>query len=535
VTEIVADVSSQMAPHRMPAPMPGFSESRRMLRAAKTILVVEDERIVARDIQRSLLDLGYSVPVTAASADQAIQQATEHCPDLVLMDIRIKGRRDGIETASILRERFDVPIVYLTAFADEATLERAKATEPFGYLLKPVRASELRSTVEIALFKHEMEKRLRERERWLATTMRSIGDAIISTDASGRVNYMNPIAETLTGWKMEQAHGRPADEILRLVEDDRSRTPISNPLQMALDERRSLRVDGILVRGEGQDRFISDSTAPIVGENGVVVGAVMVFRDVGERRQFQRQLELADRLATIGTMVAEVAHEVNNPLTFILGNIGFALEDIRRHLDAPTIQVDADWMRSIEVALVDAREGTIRLGKIASDLTTFVKPTIDSEDQTDVNEVLNWSIEVAGHALRENGRVVRRLGEVPTVDASAGRLGQVFVNLLINAAHALDPAQRETNRIVVTTFTDPQGRAVAEIRDSGSGMTPEVLKQIFDPFFTTKAAGRGTGLGLSVSHGIVASFGGTIVFESEPGQGTLARIVLPCGQPKANG
>ena len=152
-----------------------------------------------------------------------------------------------------------------------------------------------------------------------------------------------------------------------------------------------------------------------------------------------------------------------------------------------------------------------------------------------MNEVLGWSIEVAGHALREHGRVVRRLGEVPPVCAGAGRLGQVFVNLLINAGHALDPDKRQTNEIVVTTSTDLQGRAVAEIRDTGTGMTPEVMKQIFDPFFTTKASGRGTGLGLSVSHGIVASFDGTIVFESEPGKGTLARVVLPCWQPTAGG
>jgi two-component system cell cycle sensor histidine kinase/response regulator CckA len=535
VTEIVADLSVRPPSHRLPAPMPGFSESRGMLRAAKTILVVEDERVVARDLQRSLLDLGYSVPVTAASADQAILLATEHCPDLVLMDIRIKGKRDGIETASILRERFDVPIVYLTAFADEATLERAKATEPFGYLLKPVRITELRSAVEIALFKHEMEKRLRERERWLTTTMRSIGDAIISTDALGRVNYMNPIAEALTGWKMEQAHGRLAHEILHLVREDRTRTPISNPLQMALDEGHSLTVEGILVRAGAPDRFISDSTAPIIGENGSVLGAVMVFRDVGERRQLQRQLEMADRLATVGTMVTEVAHEVNNPLSFILSNVAFALEEIRERLGAPEGRVGRDRMKSIETALVDAQEGTNRVAKIAADLSAFTRQTVDSEEQTDVNRVLNWSIEVAGHALREQGRVVRHLGNVPPVDASSGRLGQVFVNLLINAAHALDPAKRKTNEIVVTTLTDPQGQAVAEIRDTGTGMTSEVMKHVFEPFFTTKAVGRGTGLGLSVSHGIVASFGGTIVFESEPGKGTLARIVLPCSRPEAVG
>ena len=165
----------------------------------------------------------------------------------------------------------------------------------------------------------------------------------------------------------------------------------------------------------------------------MVLGAVMVFRDVSERRQFQRQLELADRLATIGTMVAEIAHEVNNPLSYILANVGFVLEDVRQCLDEPRTQIDDAWMRSIQAALVDARDGTLRLGKIVADLTTFVRPAIESGEKTDLNEVLSWSIEVAGHALREHGRVVRRLGEVPPVCAGAGRLGQVgeVVRLLL--------------------------------------------------------------------------------------------------------
>jgi PAS domain S-box-containing protein len=502
------------------------------MQLAKTILVVEDERVVARDIQRSLVDLGYKVPATADSAEQAIRLASERCPDLVLMDIRIKGERDGIEAATILRQRFDVPIVYLTAYADEPTVERAKLTQPFGYLMKPVKTYELRSAIEIALFKHEMDKQLRDRERWLATTMRSIGDAIISTDAAGRINYMNPVAEALTGWKAEQARGRMSEEVLRLVRDDRGRTPMANPLQTALDEGHGLSVDGVLVRAAGNERFISDSTAPIIGDGGSMMGAVMVFRDVGEQRRLQRQLELADRLATIGTMAAGVAHEVNNPLTYILSNISIVLEEVRQRLGDPGSVANRTWMKEIEAALADAQEGTKRIGKIVSDLKTFTRPVAEVTETADLNEVLNWSLEVAGHELMARARVVRHLGEVPPVNASPTRLGQVFVNLIINAAHALDPAQRDTNEIVLTSRTDEEGRAVAEIRDTGCGMTGDLLKKVFDPFFTTKPAGQGTGLGLSVSHGIIESCGGTIVFESEPGKGTVARVVLPPGLAK---
>jgi len=508
-------------------------EMGKTTKGLKTILVVEDERVVARDIQRSLSDLGYSVPATAASSEQAILLASERCPDLVLMDIRIKGDRDGIETASILRKRFDVPIVYLTAYADESTVARVKQTESFGYLLKPVKTNELRSAVEIALYKHEMEKRLRERERWLATTMRSIGDAIVSTDAAGNVNYMNPVAERLTGWKIEDARGRPSGEVLRLVEE-RSRAVIPNPLDAALREARTLNVDGVLVRDGAQELFVSDSSAPIMGEDGAALGAVMVFRDVSERRQLQRQLELSERLATVGTMSAGVAHEVNNPLSYILANISMALDGIRGRKNNPAAAADdRSWMDEIERGLMDAEIGATRVAKIVGDLRNFARPTPESREQVDLSEVLDWCIDVTGNELRPRGRVVKQFGEAPRIDAPSARLGQVFVNLLINAAHALDTGRREANEVIVTTRTDELGRAVVEIRDNGCGMSPEILERVFEPFFTTKEVGQGTGLGLSVCHGIVESIGGTIAFESERGKGTLVRVTLPAGRSVA--
>src|SRR5205823_10505238 len=137
---------------------------------------VEDERIVAKDLQHTLVAMGYDAFAIASSADEALSHATAKCPDLVLMDIRIKGVRDGIETAELLRKQFGVPVIYLTAHADDATIERAKRTAPYGYLMKPVRAAELHSAIEIAVHRHAMEKQLRERERWFAAALRSIDD-----------------------------------------------------------------------------------------------------------------------------------------------------------------------------------------------------------------------------------------------------------------------------------------------------------------------------------------------------------------------
>ncbi len=180
------------------------------------ILVVEDEGIVARDIQATLERLGYSITGTVASGEEAINMARYNHPDLVLMDIVLKGPIDGIEAAQKIRDELDIPVIYLTANADEATVERAKLTEPFGYILKPFEERELHTVVEMALHKHRLERQLQEREQWLSAVLRSIGDGVIATDDVGRVRFMNRIAEELTGWSQAEALDRQVGEIVPL-------------------------------------------------------------------------------------------------------------------------------------------------------------------------------------------------------------------------------------------------------------------------------------------------------------------------------
>jgi len=164
------------------------------------ILIVEDERIVAHDIEKSLRNLGFDVCASVPSGEEALEKAEGQRPDLVLMDIMLKGDMNGIEAAEQIRSRFNIPVVYLTAYADEEVLERAKITEPFGYIIKPFEERELGSAIKMALYKHKMERKLKESEEWFSTTLKSIGDAVITTDKEGRVTFMNPVAESLTGW-----------------------------------------------------------------------------------------------------------------------------------------------------------------------------------------------------------------------------------------------------------------------------------------------------------------------------------------------
>jgi CheY-like chemotaxis protein len=179
-----------------------------------SILVVEDEPVVAKDIQLSLQRMGYKVPATATSGEEAIRKAGEVHPDLILMDIVLKGRMDGVETVRRIQHTQDVPVIYLTAYADDQTLDRAKETSPAGYMLKPYQPNELRTTIELALHRSHHDRHLRENLRWADQTMRCIGDGVVTTDLKGRVTYMNPAAEHLTGWALDAASGLSLTSLL---------------------------------------------------------------------------------------------------------------------------------------------------------------------------------------------------------------------------------------------------------------------------------------------------------------------------------
>src|ERR1700758_686889 len=231
------------------------------------ILVVEDESIIAEDIQDGLKRLGYAVSAVVSSAEEAIQKAEETRPDLVLMDIVLKGDMDGVEAAREIRARFNIPVVYLTAYSNENTFQRAKITEPNGYILKPFEGRELRTTIEMAIYKRRMERRLKESEQWLATTLKSIGDAVIATDKNGVITFMNPVAERLTGWNQKEALGRDLTEVFNII-NEQTREVVENPVIKVLREGVVVGLanhTALITKGETEVP-IDDSSAPIKDE-----------------------------------------------------------------------------------------------------------------------------------------------------------------------------------------------------------------------------------------------------------------------------
>ena len=260
------------------------------------ILIVEDEAIVAEDIHNSLRGLGYIISAVVSSGEEAITKIEEDMPDLVLMDIVLKGDMDGIEAAGQIYSRFNIPVVYLTAFTDEKTIERAKLTEPFGYIVKPFEDRELHSTVEMALYKHKMESKLKENESWLSTILMSIGDAVVVTDANGNIQFMNDVSCFLTGWKREEAIGKTLVDIFNIV-NEQTLKKVEDPVTKVIREGKvvGLANHTILISKDGTEIPIDDSGAPVKDEKGNIIGVVLVFHDIIERYEAEKKLQESEK------------------------------------------------------------------------------------------------------------------------------------------------------------------------------------------------------------------------------------------------
>jgi len=264
--------------------------------AKSRVMVVEDDRIIADHIQATLNSLGYGVTALVSSGEEAVKKAERDNPDIVLMDIVLKGEMDGVEAASQIRSRMGIPIVFLTAFSDQKILERAKLTEPFGYLIKPFEDRELHSNIEVALYKHKMEKRLKESEEWLSTTLNSIGDAVIATDTQGYVIFMNPVAQELTGWKQNEISGKSLNEVFNII-NEKTGEPAENPVLKVIQKGTivGLANHTVLVTKDGKKVPIDDSGAPIKNDRGETIGVVLVFRDITERKKAEEKLKKLSR------------------------------------------------------------------------------------------------------------------------------------------------------------------------------------------------------------------------------------------------
>jgi CheY-like chemotaxis protein len=249
-------------------------------------------------------------------------------------------------------------------------------------------------------------------------------------------------------------------------------------------------------------------------------------RDVTQKKQLERQLMQADRLAALGTMAAGVAHEINNPLAYVMLN----LEWIARKL--PAVSADPASLPALVAMLEEARQGAERVAAIVRELRSFSRAEGETRKLVDLTTVVQNAIKLVGNEVRHRARVLTSFESVRPVLANEARLEQVVVNLLLNAAQAMPEGRADRNVVALNVREDATGRAVLEVVDNGTGIPADVLPHVFDPFFTTKPVGEGTGLGLSICHGIVTSMGGQIAVYSDR-DGTTFRVVLPTSEAVA--
>ncbi len=382
-------------------------------------------------------------------------------------------------------------------------------------------SEELSLLAAVAIQRHRTESTLRGRELELRRLLESVNAIIYSLDAEGRFTFVSPNWTVITGHSAESTVGRPLGDFLH--PDDVS--SLSEYLRKLHERGSKAAVEYRVRNADGTVGWHASNAAPIWDDAGKSIGCVGVAREITDKKKLEAQLILADRMVSVGTLAAGVAHEINNPLSYVLGNLSFVAERLRviREENPPL----KEEMLELERATSDALDGAHRVKGIVMDLKTFSRTDEQSWGYVDIVNAIEFAVRMTQNEMRHRARLVRSYTPVPKLVANEARLGQVFVNLLINAIQALPEERTDQNEIRLAVYLRDADTIVAEVKDSGPGVPREIQSRIFDPFFTTKPAGVGTGLGLSICHGIVASIGGKIELESAPGEGALFRVCLP--------
>ncbi|HXX31418.1 MAG TPA: PAS domain S-box protein [Myxococcaceae bacterium] len=358
-----------------------------------------------------------------------------------------------------------------------------------------------------------------------ALMFESFNDAVALVDLHGSVLDWNGSAERLFGHPRAEVQGRPYQQVLGLEGEDLGPPAIQAALKRYGRWNRELTAR----RRDGAPCFCEVTVVPLRGADGRHLASLAVHRDVGERRAMQAQLVLASRMAAVGTLAAGVAHEINNPLAFINANLAWLQEEIQTHRAG----LGEAALDQVTAVVREARTGIDRIADIVRELKAFAR--VEAEDAAapvDIRKALAFALKMADPELRKRARVVAELAEVPPVLGSEGRLAQVFLNLLLNAAQAIPEGSSSTHEISVRCQRRDRTVAV-EVGDTGRGIPPELQARIFDPFFTTRPVGEATGLGLSICHSIVRGLGGEISVRSTVDQGSTFSVLLPAHLPNS--
>jgi PAS domain S-box-containing protein len=351
-------------------------------------------------------------------------------------------------------------------------------------------------------------------------------EAIQVKDLEGNIIFWNKGAERTYGWTSDEVLGRKAGEWLY---KDPAEFQTAQADLLAKGEWQG---DVIKRTKDGRELTVASRWTLVLDAAGHPKAVLAIDADITGKKTLETQLMVSDRMASVGTLAAGVAHEINNPLAAVMANLDYIADSLGRmtsdEMASMTPGMRDAWIREeIRVPLDDAVEAAQRVRFIVRDLKIFSRsPNDAARGPINVETIMESSLRMAWNEIRHRANLVKRYGRVPEVEGNEARLGQVFLNLVVNAAQSLPPGQAEQNEIRVTTKVEGENVIIA-VSDTGAGIPPEIIGRIFDAFFTTKAVGVGTGLGLAICQRIVADMGGTLTVESELGKGTTFRVSVP--------
>lgn len=485
--------------------------------ADEKILIVEDELIVAQSLENQLRKLGYQVTGKAGYGEEAIQLAEKTRPDLVLMDIKLSGSMDGVDTADYIYRHYGIPVVYLSAFADKDTLQRAKITDPYGYIVKPFELRKLYTTIEIALYKHQMEKKLKESELRFRTLAESSPVGIFQTEPNGDCVYVNERWCEIAELSPTQAMGRGWMEAIH--PEDRPNI-ITAWLQYAA-EGKTFAHEFRYRTPNGKISWVYGHSSAMADAEGNRIGYIGTITDITQRKKLEEELLTNKKLEAIGILAGGIAHDFNNLLSVIMGNISM-LKSFHN-----LSQAQYRMMEQVESAISQAAD-------LAQKLITFSRGGWLNRKKIDSIQFLNEMMQEKFPELNTTAQVDSPPGLWP-IDGDRSQLKQALTNIIANAVEA-GGNPRDIIIRAQNFHAKPNDEPLDEgnyvkftIQDHGSGISNENLGKIFVPYFTTKSRGakKGLGLGLTISHSIIQKHGGHIRVYSQEKEGTTVEVFVP--------
>jgi hypothetical protein len=484
-----------------------------MASAEQRIMVVEDEGLIAADLQNRLEHAGYTVPAIADTGAGALEMIREIMPDLVLMDIRLRGDLDGIEVAEQIRREMDIPVVYLTAYEDPDTLERAGTSQAFGYVRKPIASAGLQGAITTALSRHRFERHLREQRDWLSASFAALPDAVLVTDGSGRICYLNRVAEEMTGRTSAQALGRPAADLLWLVHPDGE--PVEDLVRGVVLEGQpvTLPVNICLQGGQGRRYAVEGGVEPRRNE-GRLEGAVIVLRDVSERR-FSLEVAGQDNKHEALTRFAEgIAGHLDEELNIVARQAAKLLGTLEPGVAHKSVA------ETIETCATRALA-------VTSDLREFSRPPRMELQTVWVNQILSalepaWKNVIPALTLQLDS-------DPRPAHANPRELTRVLETILLHARKSMQPGGSvwmDTSRFLMGGMSE---WVRARVSYTSSRETADSVERAFDPSW------EGKWEGLPLAYGITRQMGGVLTARQEGKRMVAFEVLLPSVEAVATG